>query len=88
MQKNVPWLKRMAGDSPDEYAFTARQIQRLLGDIGYTTIAVRAFEFLHPGTPKRLIPFVLKMEQWASRTALNEIGGSLLIEATKPRAAE
>ena len=74
----------IAGDSPDEYAFTAWQIRRSLRDIGFDAIAVRAFEFLHPGTPARLISFVVKLEDWASRTALNEIGGSLLIEAVKP----
>jgi ubiquinone/menaquinone biosynthesis C-methylase UbiE len=84
VQKNVPWLKRLAGDSPDEYAFTARQIRRSLQGIGFTEIAVRAFEFLHPGTPERLIPFVMKLEDWASKTALNGIGGSLLVEAKKP----
>ena len=86
VQKNVPWLKRLAGDSPDEYAFTQRQIARLLMRIGYTGISVRPFEFLHPGTPESLIGFVVKLEEWASRTALNAIAGSLLIEARKPAA--
>jgi len=83
LQKNIPALKRMAGDSPDEYAFTRWQIARSLRNIGFTAISVRAFEFLHPGTPERLVPFVMKLESWISRTVLNEIAGSLLIEARK-----
>jgi 2-polyprenyl-3-methyl-5-hydroxy-6-metoxy-1,4-benzoquinol methylase len=84
LQKNIPLLKRLAGDSPDEYAFTRWQIARSLREIGFAAISVRPFEFLHPATPERLIPLVMKVEDWVSRTALNEVAGSLLIEAKKP----
>ena len=60
------------------------QIARCLHNIGFTAISVRAFEFLHPGTPERLVPLVMKLEGWVSSTVLNEIAGSLLIEAQKP----
>jgi len=84
VQKNIPVLKRLAGDSPDEYAFTRWQIARSLRKIGFTAICVKAFEFLHPATPERLIPLATKVENWLSRIALNEIAGSLLIEASRP----
>jgi predicted SAM-dependent methyltransferase len=84
LQKNIPALKRLAGDSPDEYAFTRWQISRSLRNIGFTAISVRAFEFLHPATPVTLIPLVTRLEGWISATVLNEIAGSLLIEAKRP----
>jgi ubiquinone/menaquinone biosynthesis C-methylase UbiE len=83
LQKNIPWIKRMAGDSPDEYAFTRWRIARSLERARFTDVTVKPFEFLHPSTPKRLIPLVTKIETGVSRTPLREIGGSLLIEARK-----
>lgn len=85
LQKNISFLKRLAGDSPDEYAFTRWKIARSLKTAGFEDIAVKPFEFLHPATPRRLIPLVIALESWISRTPLNEIAGSLLIEARNPR---
>ena len=34
LQKNIPWLKKKLGDSPDETAFTKRQMRKLLGAAG------------------------------------------------------
>lgn len=84
LQKNVGWLKRLAGDSPDEYAFTRWGIRRSLRDAGYHDIAVRPYEFLHPSTPERWIPAVLEVERRLLRTRLREIAGSLLIQARRP----
>lgn len=81
LQKNIPYLKRLAGDSPDEYAFTRWRIARSLKAAGFENISVRPFEFLHPRTPRLLIPLVTTLESWISKTLLNEIAGSLLIEA-------
>jgi ubiquinone/menaquinone biosynthesis C-methylase UbiE len=86
VQKNVPLVKRWVGDSPDEYAFTAGQCRRALERAGFTSIRVRAFEFLHPSVPPALIPLVLKIETLLSRTFLRHLGGSLLIEARRPAA--
>ncbi|MCO6430299.1 MAG: methyltransferase domain-containing protein [Deltaproteobacteria bacterium] len=85
LQKNIPFLKRLAGDSPDEYAFTKRQIVRALEKASFEKISVKPYEFLHPSTPRSLIPIVVKIEKLVSATPLVEIAGSLLIEAYKPR---
>jgi ubiquinone/menaquinone biosynthesis C-methylase UbiE len=81
VQKNIPFLKRLAGDSPDEYAFTARQISKTLEMVGYTGVKVRPFEFLHPATPEWLVPAVISLENKIGKTAFVALGGSLLIEA-------
>lgn len=83
IQKNVPMLKKMAGDSPDEYAFTKSQIETVLGKAGFKQIEVRPYEFLHPAVPASLIPLVQVLEALLERTALRAIGGSLLISAHK-----
>ena len=84
LQKNVPALKRLAGDSPDEYAFTARRIRRDLVATGFTDIDVQPFEFLHPIVPEQLIAAVCKVEAALMRTPLRHFGGSLQISASKP----
>jgi SAM-dependent methyltransferase len=84
LQKNIPWIKRLAGDSPDEYAFSKWRIGRSLATAGYLDISITPFEFLHPSTPMRLISLILKIEEFVSRTRINEIAGSLLIQGRKP----
>lgn len=83
LQKSIPFLKRMAGDSPDEYAFTRFEIAKRLSQAGFTSIRVRPFEFLHPAVPETWIPRVEAIERLLERTWLREIGGSILIEARK-----
>ena len=83
IQKNVPFIKKLAGDSPDEYAFTKGQIERSLTQAGFSSLNVKPFEFLHPSTPESWISAVCKLEAWISKTPLAAIGGSLLIEAKK-----
>ena len=83
LQKKIPFLKKLAGDSPDESAFTKKQIEGVLQDIGFKEIKVAPFEFLHPSTPLPLIPTVIRIEKVISRSFINQIAGSLSIEATK-----
>lgn len=83
LQKNIPILKRWAGDSPDEYAFTKWHIEGCLKRAGFTAIKATPIEFLHPSTPPRLIPLLSRLERILERTPLRHIGGSLLIEAVK-----
>jgi len=83
LQKNIPILKRWAGDSPDEYAFTKWQIEGSLKRVGFRSIIVTPIEFLHPATPPRLIPLLSSLERVLENTPIRHIGGSLLIEAVK-----
>jgi ubiquinone/menaquinone biosynthesis C-methylase UbiE len=87
LQKNVPALKRLVGDSPDEYAFTAGQIRSSLERAGFVEVRVEPFEFLHPATPRALVPALLWLERLLERTPLRRIAGSLRIEAKKPDVA-
>ncbi|MEE3715442.1 methyltransferase domain-containing protein [Tumidithrix elongata RA019] len=84
VQKNVPFVKRYVGDSPDEYAFTVWQIERSLKKAGFSQIKVVPYEFLHPSTPPKFIDTLIKVEKLLSKTWLKHFGGSLMIEAMKP----
>jgi SAM-dependent methyltransferase len=85
LQKTLPALKRALGDSPDEYAFTGGRIRRDLVGAGFSSISVRPYEFLHPSTPVAMIDMVQKLEALLDRMPLRHFGGSLLIEARRPR---
>ena len=83
LQKNSKFLKELAGDSPDEYAFTARHARQFFRSAGFDTVKVTPFEFLHPAIPERFIPLAIRLEQMVSNTPLVAFGGSILIEAEK-----
>lgn len=82
IQKNVPIIKRLAGDSPDERAFTKWQIKALLREHGFHDIRVEPFDFMHPFLPSLAIRPMVKIGQLLESTPLiREIAGSLLISA-------
>lgn len=85
LQKNIPWLKRLMGDSPDEIAFVRWQLANLLAKIGFTNIEITPFDWLHPATPEALIPSVSYLGKLFEKTpVVREFSGSLLIRATRP----
>jgi len=84
VQKNVPYVKRKLGDSPDETAFFRWRLSKLLRSYGFVDIAIRPFDFLHPATPVKMIPLIsgigLSIEKCP---IIKEISGSLFIKASK-----
>lgn len=84
VQKNIPWIKKRMGDSPDETAFFRWQISRRLEEVGFVDIHVTPFDWLHPLIPQPLIKAVSRIGKFLERTPLlNEFAGSLLISAKK-----
>ena len=84
LQKNIPPLKTLMGDSPDETAFFRWQIKGLLLDAGFSEVKTEPFDFLHPWVPGALARAVDKFGALLERLPLlREIAGSLLIRATK-----
>src|SRR5882762_2554530 len=84
IQKNVPWVKRKLGDSPDETAFFRWPLRRLLEDTGYRDVRVDPFDFLHPKIP---VPLVDRMDAMGrfleAMPVMSELAGSLYIRAVK-----
>ncbi|MCK4747210.1 MAG: methyltransferase domain-containing protein [Bacteroidales bacterium] len=84
LQKNIPFIKRKMGDSPDETAFFSWQMRRLLQEAGFTSIRVLPFDFLHPAVPPAMIKTISLIGNVAEKTPLlRGIAGSLFITARK-----
>jgi len=84
IQKNIPWIKRKLGDSPDETAFFRWPLWRLLEQTGYRDVRIDPFDFLHPKTPVALIDHVKAFGRFLENVpVISELAGSLYIRATK-----
>ncbi|MDR1120488.1 MAG: class I SAM-dependent methyltransferase [Dysgonamonadaceae bacterium] len=84
LQKNIPWLKRRLGDSPDETAFFRWKISRLLRKQGFKKVETRPFDFLHPAVPPACIKAVTSAGNLLEKCPiLKEIAGSIFIKAYK-----
>ncbi len=84
VQKNVPWIKRKLGDSPDETAFFRWPLHRLLEKNGFREIRIDPFDFLHPALAPRLIgPFETINRVLEKMPVISEFAGSLYIRAVK-----
>ncbi|MFH2042025.1 MAG: class I SAM-dependent methyltransferase, partial [Acidobacteriota bacterium] len=85
LQKNIPFLKRWAGDSPDETAFFRWGISKKFKNQGFINVHVEPFDFLHPAIPKVLLPLFNPLALTLETVPLlREIAGSLIISAEKP----
>jgi SAM-dependent methyltransferase len=84
IQKNVPWVKRKLGDSPDETAFFRWLLRRLLEETGYHDVQIEPFDFLHPKTPVSLLRPVNALGRLLEDVPIiSEFAGSLHIRAVK-----
>ena len=84
IQKNIPWIKRRLGNSPDETAFFRWPLRRLLEQSGYREIRIDPFDFLHPKTPTPLINRVNRFGRFLEKIpVISEFAGSLYIRAVK-----
>jgi ubiquinone/menaquinone biosynthesis C-methylase UbiE len=84
LQKNIPFIKKMMGDSPDETAFFRWSLKKQLAKAGFIDISIRPFDFLHPQIPECLISFFRPICSLLEHTPiLSEFAGSLYIEARK-----
>jgi SAM-dependent methyltransferase len=84
VQKNVPWVKRKLGDSPDETAFFRWPLRRLLEQTGYRDVRIDPFDFLHPKTPVPLVGRLDVLGRFLEHLpVISEFAGSLYIRAIK-----
>ncbi|MCK5536085.1 MAG: methyltransferase domain-containing protein [Bacteroidales bacterium] len=86
VQKNIPFIKRWMGDSPDETAIVRWKLAKLLKSLSFSAIKIFPYDFLHPAIPKPLINFVKKTGELIEKLPiLKEIAGSVVIYAEKPK---
>ncbi len=84
LQKNIPFIKKMAGDSPDETAFFVWKLKNILKNKGFTDLKIESFDFLHPSIPDGLAIFIDKVGKILDKTPIiKEIAGSIFIGARK-----
>lgn len=84
LQKNIPFLKKRMGDSPDETAFFRWRIDGLLRRTGFEQTVILPFDWLHPSVPKPLIPSVKRLGDFLEKFPfLREFSGSLFIEGVR-----
>jgi ubiquinone/menaquinone biosynthesis C-methylase UbiE len=88
VQKNIPIVKKLLGDSRDETAFFRWKMKKLLKKTGFQNVNILPFDFLHPAIPTAAIPFFSKLGSICEKMPLlKEIAGSLIISADKPAPA-
>jgi hypothetical protein len=85
IERNVRVVGRWLQNSDDETAFVRWSLAGQLRRAGYDQIAVRPFDFLHPGLPGVLLPVMRVANAVLEHTPLiRELSGSLEIVARRP----
>src|SRR5262249_46108430 len=84
VQKNVPWIKKLAGESPDETAFVRWKLKGAMERVGFTDVRITPFDWLHPATPRPMIPLVRAAGgMFENLPGVREFAGSVLIFGRK-----
>lgn len=85
LQKNIPYLKRLAGDSPDETAFVRFTLGRKIAAAGFGNVSIVPFDFVHPAIPGFMLGAAVPLLNLLEKVPLlREIAGSLVVRARKP----
>lgn len=85
IQKNIPFIKKLLGDSPDETAVIRWRMQTLMKQIGFSNIKIFPYDFMHPLLPSFFLPAFTKIGPYIEKIPLlREIAGSVIIYAEKP----
>lgn len=80
---NVKPFRKLHQASPDEKAFSKRQIKKELEIQGFSNVEVKPFDFIFPLFPSPFLNTARKVEKVLEQTLLREIAGSLFICALK-----
>ena len=79
-QKNIPFIKKWLGDSPDETAIVRWNFKKKMTAHGFHKVNIFPYDFLHPAVMKPLIPFVDAVGKAVEKIPLlKEIAGSVII---------
>lgn len=83
-ERNIELVRRARHVTAHETAFRAGELRRRFESAGFEVEFCEPFEFLHPGTPRRLIGAVTALERLVERTPLRAIAGSIAISGRRP----
>jgi len=80
IQKNIPFIKKWLGDSPDETAINRWKFKKMLTHLGYVEVGIFPYDFLHPVVPSPLVNFTNNLSKVIEKIpVLKEIAGSVII---------
>ena len=83
--RRFPWIKRLAGDTPDETAFVRWPFADRLRRAGFEAVQIAPYDYLHPAVPEPLISPIARLGGALERIPLiREFAGSLIIGAVRP----
>ncbi len=81
---NIPWMRRKMQYSDDETALLKWKIEKMLKQLKYKKVLVENYDFLHPKTPRKIIPYLEIAGEYLEKIPIiKEISGSLIIYAVK-----
>ena len=84
LQKNIAFIKKAVGDSPDERAFIKWSLGKKLKKYGFKDIEIVNFDFLHPAIPKFILSSMESVTYIIEKIpVIKLISGSLIIKASK-----
>ncbi|MFH1097118.1 MAG: methyltransferase domain-containing protein [Candidatus Desantisbacteria bacterium] len=82
--KNIKFLGRLLGESPDETAFFSWRILKQLRKAGFCETRVVPFDFLHPIVPDSMVGIVSLLGGFMERVyGVRNMAGSLIISGGK-----
>lgn len=76
-------FRKLHGASPDEMAFYRWELKQNIEKHNFKDVSVRPFDFMFPLIPEKLFSLTKKIETAVEKTPIHEIGGSLIIRASK-----
>lgn len=80
----VGLIGKLLGALPSERPFSRWQIERLCREVGFSSVHVELFDFLHPWTPSFFVKPMRKIGLFLEKLPLvKEIAGSLIIYGKK-----
>jgi SAM-dependent methyltransferase len=82
--KRVPVVKRLLHETPHETAFTAGGLRKELERAALVVEVCEPFDFLHPWTPRLLIPAVERLGLALERTPARIVAGSIRVAGIRP----
>jgi SAM-dependent methyltransferase len=83
-ERRIAAVGRARHTTPHETAFRAEELRGEFEAAGLAVDVCEPFDFLHPSTPRRLIPFVTGVEARLERSAAKAIAGSVRIAGHRP----
>jgi SAM-dependent methyltransferase len=83
LERHVGLVKKWRLVTPHETAFRSNELRQAFERAGLVVERCESFEFLHPATPRRLVPAMLSLEWRLERSRLVAVAGSIRISGRR-----